>query len=165
MLAVRRVSMPPTTYASLPCTTTELDNMIYAFTLQKSNTPSIEMPIKIEDKRGVQVKLQALIDSGATGNLINRKTLNRTDLEYFKLPRIATLRNADSRESKIFSYVHVKIIMEDHKGNKHEEYQKLFVADIGDNDMILGTDWLTEHNPEIDGRTHQVGFTRCPDTC
>ena len=53
MLAVRRVSMPPTTYASLPSTTAELDNMIYVFTLQKSNTPSIEMPIKIEDKLGV----------------------------------------------------------------------------------------------------------------
>ncbi|KAI0709710.1 hypothetical protein C8T65DRAFT_516237, partial [Cerioporus squamosus] len=32
-------------------------------------------------------------------------------------------------------------------------------------DLILGTNWVDEHNPKIDWTTTRVDLTRCPDSC
>ncbi len=47
----------------------------------------------------------------------------------------------------------------------HEERAEFYITDIGDHDIILGTDWLDEHNPQIDWTTDRVDLTRCPPTC
>ena len=47
----------------------------------------------------------------------------------------------------------------------HEEIATFAVADIGDDDIILGIDWLREHNPEVDWRKEHIAFTRCPRKC
>ncbi|VDB94093.1 unnamed protein product [Peniophora sp. CBMAI 1063] len=47
----------------------------------------------------------------------------------------------------------------------HEELIEFFVADIGDHDLILGTDWLHTHNPEVDWSKSRVDMTRCPPDC
>ncbi|VDC04149.1 unnamed protein product [Peniophora sp. CBMAI 1063] len=47
----------------------------------------------------------------------------------------------------------------------HEERVQLLVADIGNHDIILGTDWLDTHNPEVDWSQDRVDMTRCPPEC
>ncbi|TFY65842.1 hypothetical protein EVG20_g5238 [Dentipellis fragilis] len=47
----------------------------------------------------------------------------------------------------------------------HQEKVQFFVADIGDFDIILGTDWLEEHNSEIDWLARRVDMTRCLPSC
>lgn len=47
----------------------------------------------------------------------------------------------------------------------HQEVMTFFLASIGSNAMILGLDWLKEHDPTINWRTGNVSFDNCPETC
>jgi hypothetical protein len=57
------------------------------------------------------------------------------------------------------------MVLEDHKGRKHQETISTYIANIGQQDIILGTGWLIKHNPEINWETYNLSFTRCPATC
>ena len=39
------------------------------------------------------------------------------------------------------------------------------MAETGKEDVILGTNWLLEHNPEVDWHAYGLHFTRCPPSC
>src|SRR6266705_4702944 len=39
------------------------------------------------------------------------------------------------------------------------------VLDIGDNQMLLGLDWLAVHNPDVDWKKGSVMLNRCPKKC
>jgi hypothetical protein len=42
---------------------------------------------------------------------------------------------------------------------------EMYAANIGQQDIILGTGWLIKHNPEIDWENYELKFSRCPSTC
>ena len=42
---------------------------------------------------------------------------------------------------------------------------RFYVAKIGKENIILGTDWLLEHNLEVDWHAYGLHFTRCPPSC
>lgn len=79
------------------------------------------------------------------------------------------VRNVDGTEN-IMGWVRhtttqiVRIYSQDRQAY-HEESAEFYITDIDDHDMILGTDWLDEHNPEIDWTLDRVDMTRCPPTC
>jgi len=50
-------------------------------------------------------------------------------------------------------------------GTRHTELAKLFVTNIGDHNVLLGTDWLSTHNPNINWATNTITLNRCPTTC
>ena len=50
-------------------------------------------------------------------------------------------------------------------GEHHTEYTEMAVTDIGNHDIILGTDWLNAHNPSIDWTRRKLLFDRCPPDC
>jgi len=50
-------------------------------------------------------------------------------------------------------------------GTRHTELTNLFVTNTGDHDVLLGTDWLSKHNPNIDWATNTITLNRCPTTC
>lgn len=132
--------------------------------LQSSNHPSIETQTIIS---GNQFRAAAftLIDSGATGNLINQAYVLKHKIPMITLPRPIPLTNVDGSENKVQFYIRCVISITDKQGHTHREKQKLYVANLGKQDVILGTDWLNEHNPEIDWRQYTVSMTRCPRTC
>ena len=39
------------------------------------------------------------------------------------------------------------------------------MAETGKEDIILGTNWLLEHNLEVDWHAYRLYFTRCPPSC
>jgi hypothetical protein len=41
------------------------------------------------------------------------------------------LKNADSSESLIKSYVTIPMVLEDHRGRKHQETISMYIANIG----------------------------------
>ena len=47
----------------------------------------------------------------------------------------------------------------------HTKSARFYIAEIGKEDIILGTDWLLEHNPEVDWHAYRLHFTRCPPSC
>jgi hypothetical protein len=42
---------------------------------------------------------------------------------------------------------------------------KMYAANIGQQDIILGTGWLIKHNPEIDWENYELKFSHCLSTC
>ena len=47
----------------------------------------------------------------------------------------------------------------------HQERSEFYVTAVGTHDLILGTDWLKAHNPELDWTTSHLAFTWCPSFC
>ena len=44
----------------------------------------------------------------------------------------------------------------------HSERMLLAVSGLGKQSLILGYDWLKDHNPKIDWKKGEVEMTRCP---
>ena len=65
-----------------------------------------------------------------------------------------TLNKRGSVHFTTIQRIHIKT-PEDHY---HEELSELYVTTLGDHDIILGTDWLHAHNPEVDWTLPQVVF-------
>lgn len=130
-------------------------------------TPSITLELEFIGKlTGKRIVAQALVDSGAEGIIINARYANAHHFTLIPLSSPFPVRNVDGSENVMGWVRHytvqlVRIYSRDGQ-SYHEELIELYVTDIGDHDVILGTDWLDEHNPEIDWAGTRVDFTRCP---
>jgi len=51
------------------------------------------------------------------------------------------------------------------KEGHHSEPITFYLANLGQEDLILGTDWLRLHNPDVNWQTDQIMLSRCPKTC
>ena len=102
------------------------------------------------DKKKVAKK--ALLDSGATNNFVNQRTVNCLHISTRRLEKPRILYNVDKTENKsgqITHYVNLEIT----RGTQ-VQVQRFYVANLGTDHFILGFPWLYEFNPEIDWRQH-----------
>ena len=58
---------------------------------------------------------------------------------------------------------HEVTLMLSHKG--HKEKVVFEVCNLGNSTVIIGYTWLQKHNPEIDWKTGDIKFTKCPQEC
>jgi hypothetical protein len=122
------------------------------------HAPSIELSALLLGKNR-NAAAKALVDSGATGNLISQKFAARQRMIPQVLDRPIPLKNVDDSESLIRSYLTIPMVLQDHQGRKHRETISMYIANIGQQDIILGTGWLIKHNPEINWKTYNLAFT------
>ena len=47
----------------------------------------------------------------------------------------------------------------------HTKLARFYIAEIRKEDVILGTNWLLEHNPKVNWHAYGLHFTRCPPSC
>ena len=96
------------------------------------------------------VRTEAMIDCGATGlAFINERLVRQHHLPMTPLEEIQELIAADGHAMKPITET-VTITM---KLKDHIEEITMFVANIGNHDVILGIPWLEQHNPAIDWKT------------
>ncbi|KAF5362768.1 hypothetical protein D9758_011724 [Tetrapyrgos nigripes] len=132
--------------------------------------PSITLKTELIGKiTGRKIDANALIDSSAEGIIINSQFAQRNQLTLLPIKNPFPVRNVDSSENTMgwvreYTIQNLRIYSRDNKAY-HEEQAEFYVTDIGDHDIILGTDWLEEHNPDIDWSDSWVDMTRCPETC
>jgi hypothetical protein len=129
--------------------------------LHPLNAPSIELLVKLGSE---QRAANALLDSGATGNIVNKEWVRKHSIRVERLSDKRPLQCADGSMSVIQSSVKLTMRI----GNSQRHHQEditFYVANIGSQDVILGTDWLIKHNPTIDWQNYQVTFERCPFQC
>src|ERR1700742_4038483 len=50
-------------------------------------------------------------------------------------------------------------------GTKHAKELQFFVTNTGAHDMLLETDWLKKHNPNIDWNKNVLNLNCCPPEC
>ena len=107
--------------------------------------------------------LKAMLDCGASTIFIHPRLVKEKNITTRRLPQPIQLRNIDNSMNAIGMITHEADI--GLRIGSHEEIATFAVADIGDDDIILGIDWLREHNPEVDWRKAHIAFTRCPRKC
>jgi len=116
---------------------------------------------KIDTHEGVMIK--ALLDSGATGMLMDKQMAARHGFKLQKLERPIAVRNVDGTNNSGGAIMHQVECNVFFKG--HVERMQMDVCDLGKTEVILGMPWLAAHNPEINWETEEVKMTRCPLLC
>lgn len=112
---------------------------------------------------GMKAQAEALVDSGATTNFIDKLFVERNHLVTNRLAKPYPVLNADGTSNvagEVREYVSAYLEIGTHKTR-----QILFVTQLGDKDMMIGYSYLYKHNPEINWKSGEWVFTRCPETC
>ncbi|KAF9801706.1 hypothetical protein IEO21_10049 [Rhodonia placenta] len=104
-----------------------------------------------------------MVDSGATTKFINKRFITKNKVQTQKLKEPIPLYNIDGTLNKDGSILEVAILQM--QVGDHVEKMVFMVTDIGPEDVIVGLDWLREHNPEIDWESGSLKLSRCPETC
>jgi hypothetical protein len=106
---------------------------------------------------------QALIDCGATGCFI--------DIEWAKLNNVPTcpltnpipVYNVDGTSNNTGAITDIANVILCYEN--HSEHTQLAVTCLGKQSLILGYNWLRNHNPEINWQTKDVKMSHCPLQC
>ena len=122
----------------------------------------MNLPITLQGQNRSAVT-SAMLDSGASTIFINSAFVKRHNVITCQLDSPIPLRNADGTQNTI-GHISQEARLQMSVGT-HTEDIIASVADIGEDDVILGIDWLRHHNPEIDWTSGTVHFTRCPGSC
>jgi predicted aspartyl protease len=125
---------------------------------------SLAVDVEIESTdTAVKRRTQALIDCGATGCFI--------DIEWVKLNNIPTcpltnpipVYNVDGTANDASAITDIADIVLRYEN--HSEHTQLAITHLGKQSLILGYNWLHNHNPEINWQTKEVKMSRCPLQC
>ena len=112
---------------------------------------------------GAKVEASALLDCGATGLFLDTKFVEQHHLNTRKLSRPIPVYNVDGTHNEAGPIKEEIDVILTHKG--HTEKATFAVCNLGDKPALLGHTWLSYHNPEIDWRSGEVTFSRCPPKC
>jgi hypothetical protein len=100
--------------------------------------------------------LDALLDSGATSSFIDSTWAQGHSPYLSPLPFPQKVSNADgtmNSHSTITHHVQLHITVQGHICLKW-----FFVTNLGNKKMIIGIDWLKDHNPQIDWITGKLTY-------
>ncbi|KAF5343984.1 hypothetical protein D9758_012908 [Tetrapyrgos nigripes] len=116
-----------------------------------------------------KINADALIDSGAEGIIINSHFARENYLTLLPIENPFPVCNIDGSENTMGWVHHYTVqklcIYSQDKRSYHKEMAEFYVTDTGDHDIILSTDWLEEHNLEVNWSFSKVDMVRCPETC
>jgi len=104
--------------------------------------------------------VEALLDSGATGSLIDRDFVHSKGMNTRTLSYNIPVFNVDGSPNKAGQISEVVDVVLRYK--THSERMLLAISRLGKQSLILGYDWLKDHNPKIDWEKGEVEMTRCP---
>jgi len=112
-----------------------------------NKTTSFKIPV-ILWVYGKKVQNEALVDSGATTNFVDKVFVENNNLVTYKLANPYQVINVDGTPNKagqITEYVQAYIEIGSHKMTQH-----LFVTNLETKEMMIGYSYLYKHNPNID---------------
>jgi len=107
--------------------------------------------------------VKALLDCRATGSFIDRDFVRSKGMNTQTLSQNISVFNVDGSPNEAGQITEVVDIVLCYK--THSERMLLAVSRLGKQSLILGYDWLKDHNPKIDWKKGEVEMTRCPLRC
>jgi hypothetical protein len=110
-----------------------------------------------------QIDPRALLDCGVTGLFIDKTFVEKNGLKTCTLPHPLKVFNVDGSPNSMGQITEEVSLSVSHKG--HKEIAVFEVTNLGKTNVILGQPWLYKHNPEINWKTGEIKFTRCPEDC
>jgi aspartyl protease len=114
----------------------------------------VPIVIQMSEQRATR---NALLDSGATESFIHPRVVHELRLHTNQLHHPRTVRNVDGTDNKLG-----KVMDEVRLSIRHENYDeehRFLVADIGEDDIILGYPFFEAANPLIDWPTGRMRGT------
>jgi len=116
---------------------------------------SIILPIEVSTTDTSEVhSVKALLDSGATGNFIDRDFIQTKGINTRSISRPIPVYNVDGSPNEAGQISEVVDVVLRYK--THSERMLLAVSGLGKQNMILGYTWLKDHNPEVNWQTREV---------
>jgi len=103
--------------------------------------------------------VKALLDSGATRSFIDRDFIRSKEINTRTLSRNIPVFNVDSSPNEAGQISEVIDILLHYK--THSERMLLAISGLGKESLILGYNWLKDHNPKIDWEKGEVKMTCC----
>ena len=125
---------------------------------------SLNLKVEIETTDTAEKKsVVALLDSGATGEFIDRQYAKSCWLNLLKLTRPIPVYNVDGSPNEAGSITEAVTLLLRYKN--HSEQTTFCITNLGKQKLLLGHSWLRKHNPEINWETGEVKMLRCPPNC
>jgi predicted aspartyl protease len=106
---------------------------------------------------------QALIDCGATGCFIDIKWAKLNNVPTRPLTNPIPVYNVDGTTNDASTITDIADVILRYEN--HSERTQLAVTRLGKQSLILGYNWLRNHNPEINWQKKDVKMSRCPVQC
>jgi len=107
--------------------------------------------------------VKALLDCRATGSFIDRDFIHSKGMNTRTLSCNIPVFNVDGSPNEAGQISEVVDVVLRYK--THSERMLLAVSGLGKQSLILGYDWLKDHNPRIDWEKGEVDMTCCPLWC
>ena len=111
------------------------------------------------------ITINAMIDSGATGDLIDGEVCNTHGIRMRKAKDGGEIHLADGKPSPIGPVTNMmKVFMDISSSRKLATFQ---LSNLQNHEVILGMPWLREHNSKIDGNDKRLRFNseQCTTWC
>lgn len=128
----------------------------------RSEFAPFEIPVTVRSEAkaiNIQARIidtDAMIDSGCSGVLLNPRFAKESGIPLIlkkKPVRLRTIDNSDIKSGLVTHEARVRMTI-----NGHAETISFDVADVGEDNLILGISWLRKHNPLIDWSRATVTF-------
>jgi len=118
---------------------------------------AIQVPFQLRTRRK-QVDWKALLDSGATECFIHPRAIKQLKLTTRTLAKARKVQNVDRTSNKAGQILEAVDLMVNN--NREQALHTFYVANIGQDDFILGYPFLEASNPDIDWHNGCIdGFT------
>jgi len=125
---------------------------------------SLLLPVEIGTTDTSELhSVEALLDCGATGSLIDRDFVGSKGMNTQTLSHNIPVFNVDGSPNKAEQISEVVDVVLCYK--THSERMLLAVSRLRKQNLILGYDWLKDHNPKINWEKGEVKMTCCPLRC
>jgi len=107
--------------------------------------------------------VKALLDSRATKSFINQDFVCSKGINTQTLLHNILVFNIDGSPNEVGQISKVVDVLLHYK--THSERILLAVSGLGKQSLILGYNWLKDHNPKVDWEKEEVEMTRCSLQC
>jgi hypothetical protein len=123
---------------------------------------TVDVEIKLTDTT-VKQYTQALIGYGATGCFIDIEWVKLNNVPTCPFSKLILVYNVNSTANNTGAITDVAIVILCYEN--HSECTQLSVTHTGKQNLILGYNWLQNHNLEINWQTKDVKMSHCPLQC
>ena len=125
---------------------------------------SLKFKVEIETTDTAEkMSITTLIDSGATGEFIDRQYAKSCQLNFMKLTQPILIYNVNGTPNEAGSITEVVNLLLCYKN--HLEWTTFCVTNLGRQKLLLRHSWLCKHNPKIDWVKGGAKMSRCPPHC
>jgi hypothetical protein len=123
---------------------------------------AVDVEIELMDM-AVRRCTQALIDCSTTGCFIDTEWAKLNNIPMHPLTNLIPVYNVNSTANDTGMITDITNVILRYEN--HLERTQLAVTHLGKQSMILGYNWLCNHNSEINWQTKDIKMSRCPQQC